>query len=492
MRAFRVGLLAAGMALWGLPAAAQTLFAWPDTTVDVSAYTTLEECEAAVRRSSLTTISSEALVTGIWRDTMPADSLEGRGLTPAPVAETAQRCMARFAAVDSVPLDNWKIVIPLYLQAGWDAKARALVDRRLATVRPDAEKELVEVTEALLEIYIGRSSRVPSRRLAVAQELVATLAPRISDRVKRLRIYSRVAMARPSDAAPDTAGMRRAVARMAALVDSLTEREQETLEDEYADLDLSSSANGGGIVDRYEAALDGLFGKRAQLDSLERSTASFIALRRGKWTRLTGMRPESYPVPIGERAPTLEGDIWLAPPGATRPRPAPGRVSLVVFLTPGKCMGVVRNENDMYGACARNLIPLRRLEERFPALEITVVAQTHGYFEYLKDSISPAREAELTKQWLESYGVHAPLLVSITDSWRLPAPDGRRINRLTANEINYSFGISGELWRGGNTVAYLVDENGIVVHAHQFHKTSVYVDFAPMIEVLLARRSVGE
>ena len=43
-------LIAASTMLWCAPAGAQTRFAWPDTTVDVSRYTNVEDCSAAVAR----------------------------------------------------------------------------------------------------------------------------------------------------------------------------------------------------------------------------------------------------------------------------------------------------------------------------------------------------------------------------------------------------------------------------------------------------------
>src|SRR5690606_17794341 len=92
------------------------------------------------------------------------------------------------------------------------------------------------------------------------------------------------------------------------------------------------------------------------------------------------------------------------------------------------------------GNCARVLVPLRRFSERFPDVEITIVAHTFGYFKYLKDGITPEREAELTRQWLDSFGISAPLAVTDTKYWRLPNYDGRRVNERAKNHIQYAFG----------------------------------------------------
>ena len=73
-RARALSLLAASMVLPSASAIAQTRFAWPDTTVKIEAYTTLEECQAAVGRSLDYTASRTDLATGVWADTLPLDA----------------------------------------------------------------------------------------------------------------------------------------------------------------------------------------------------------------------------------------------------------------------------------------------------------------------------------------------------------------------------------------------------------------------------------
>jgi hypothetical protein len=145
----------------------------------------------------------------------------------------------------------------------------------------------------------------------------------------------------------------------------------------------------------------------------------------------------------------------------------------------------------MYGACARSLIPLRRLMERFPALEVTVVAKAHGFFKYLKDSVTLEREAALTKRWLESYGVTAALAMSAPDSWKLDSPDGRTIRSQTANERNYSFGRTAPGANRpllANSAAYLVDEDGLIVHVRQMNRHAVGEDYEKFVQILLERQ----
>ena len=499
MRAYTKGLLVLGVALGPalpVPSGAQTLFSWPDTAVDVATYATVEECQAIVRRSRHTAESRNDLVTAVWTDTLPLDPREQRAPQPASVTEIARQCMTRFAAVDSVPLSYFSALLPLYLHAEWDDKARALVERRIAAIAlggrrskdaTQAGAELAAVIDTVVEVALGRGAGqgVQPHRGALAYEVVMEHLPKVADRLTRLRIYQKVAMVSSDGELKDLERLEGSLARMAAIHDSLTEREREKLAEEYGIL-----ADGGNLPERYAAALRMSLGKAAFLDSLRRSTAAYVAAKHDNWVRATGLRPETYGLgnPLGEHAPPIEAGLWLGREGGSGPRPTPGRVSLVVFLNAGECVGVVESADEMYGGCAGSLTPLRRLMERFPALEVTMVAETHGYFMYLKDSITPAREAELTKQWLESYGVMAPLAMSRSDTWRLPSPDGRRVARLSTNRRNYSFGKS---WQVSNRNSYLVDEDGIVVHVREMDRSSVAQDFAELIEILLERQVAG-
>ena len=490
MRSFHVGCLAVSVALGTSPANAQTLFAWPDTSVDVASYTTIEECQAAVSRTAVYTDSRAELASGVWLDTIPLDSTEARSeesLRPS-VRQTAQRCGARFANPDSVSLTHFAAFITLYLQAGWDVKARALAERRLAGIGPKDDVQRAAVLDSLLRLlHPGGGPPIGPTRYEMARELVREHLPKVSDRLKRLNTYSNMSRFISAAHNPDSAmaQVMEFAEEMGGIVDSLTEREMDVLLNKYGAL-ADGIDEPSDFVQRYYAMLNLSLGQRTFLDSLRRSTDAYVKLKRGNWALATGMRPETYGLgnPLGEHAPPIEADIWLGHDPATGPRPAPGRVSLIVFLNSHECNGVVTSAS-LYGNCARHLRPLSRLEARFPDLEITVVAQSYGYFLYLKEGITPRKEAELTKQWLEAHGVHAALAMTTTNSWRLPDPDGRQVSRPTANRTNYSFGRS---WKAGNSAAFLVDQSGIVVHSRQMNRWSVFDDYNELVEILLERR----
>ena len=495
MRALHVGLLAMSVVLSTSPAAAQTRFSWPDTTVNIAAYTTIEECQAAVSRTVEYIDARNDLVSGRWRDTLSGvDSLEesrklGMNALPAPVTEMARRCGARFANADSVPLTLYNRLVTLYLQAGWDAKARALVERRLAAIEPKDDTERAAVIDTLLKILSAGSGQswetIGLRRSAMAWEIVAEQLPKVSDRRKRLRGYSHMfAFASPEetqDSATYTARVRRLTDKMGTIMDSLTEHEREELISGYGVL-FDGVDNVGDFVARYYALINLSSGKQTFVDSLRRSTAAYVKVMRDNWTRATGMRPEAYRYgnPLGEHASPIEADIWLGHDPSSGPRPAPGRVSLVVFLNNLKC------DNKSFPVTADRMIPLRRLEKRFPELEITVVGQSCGYYLYLKEGMTPEKEAAVTKQSLEMLGVDAPLAMTTSDFWRLPDPDGRRINSTSDNRTNYSFGKKDIL----NGSSFLIDQDGIVVHTSLMNRVG-FEDFTEMIEILLQRQVTG-
>lgn len=486
----RVALAALGVALWAAPAAGQTLFAWPDTAVAVASYTVLEECRAAVLRSREFTQAAEVMASGIWSDTIPLDSTEdaARKPLPAPVVGTVRSCGARYANADSVSLEDFTSLVPLYLEARWDDKARRLIDRRIAAIPPKKDAELAAVMDTVIDMLLRDATRYGGRRGDMAEAVGLEHLPRVRDRVKRLRLYSRLTLGASAESDPDSARARvmRIVQRMTPIVDSLTEKELDELLNEYGQL-AEGIEDGGDFVQRYYAMLNISLGKQTFLDSLRRSTAAYVRMKKENWSRATGMRPETYLLgnPLGDKAPAIHADFWLGYDPAKGPRPAPGRVSLVVFFDTHECLGTATKPEEVGGACARSLYPLSRIEQRFPELEITVVAQTRGHYAYEKEGLTPEREARLTKQWLESLGVNAPLAMSSSEYWRLPDPDSRRIGKPSETAVAYTFGKS---HRGANSGALLIDVDGTVVHTRQMNRWAEFEDYNELIEILLQRQ----
>lgn len=450
---------AGGLGLPASTAVAQASFTWPDTTVDVAKYTTVEECLVAIERVAQG--YERQAREKIWRDTMPWDPTELRREPPAPVTETARRCSARFK-VAAVPLQDFSPMLELFLDAARDEDVATLVNRRLAALKPDALLERAWVIDTVVRSY----TRARPVRLAPALELARKLGrPTRADLAERaLQVYGTVAHA--SVGVQDTALTRSLAGEMLAMVDSMPVRERRKLEDKLG------PAFGWGIYMLMEMKAD----PKVFLDSLRVSTAAFVAQKRALWAKATGERREGMSSPIGQRAPTLEGDFWFPRAGADERRPRPGRVSLVVFD---------QAEIECRPNCAGQYATLRRLADRFPDLDVTIVTRTRGYFWYAHPA-SPAEEAALIQQNLAAYRVPGTLAVSRSEFWRLPDPDRRAIMRDLVNVTNYTFGKSLNVTK--EFTAFLVDQDGVIVHAAVLGRGVPEESFAELIGVLLDRQ----
>jgi hypothetical protein len=184
------------------------------------------------------------------------------------------------------------------------------------------------------------------------------------------------------------------------------------------------------------------------------------------WAKSMGARPEAMPTPLGEKAPPITADYWFprdsfAAAGARPTRPVPGRVNLVVFLDHVFCMEGVNTslDDDKHSdACWGTASGLRRLAQRFPALAITLVGGTHGYFLDVTPA-TPAEEADLTARWGVAHRFPGVLAVTATQYSHVDSPDDRRIDKPDSNTIRYQFGKS----QRTPGMAYLVDQDGLLV-----------------------------
>jgi hypothetical protein len=450
-----------------MPIAAQTRFDWPDTTVQVARYTAVEQCLAAAQRVRVGLERREALT--VWRDTLPRDPQEALKPAPALVTETSTRCAARFAE-PTADLRDFVSFLELYLAAGRDTDAAALVTRRLAAVPAKNKGERAAVTDSTIEILMA----VRPARLEAAEKILLERAHDGTDRLDRIATYAKLMNAARS--VGDTTRARRTAHWILAAGDSLTKTERES---EKFERQLSE---GAGVKSLLFNARRLLTGFPTMLDSLRHSTAALAALDRDMWHQATGERPEAMPLPAGERAPTITADHWFPSDAAGTPHPAPGRVTVVQFVDQQTCL--YGSPDGRVGEnCAGQLTALRRLGDRFPELQILVLAHTHGFFLYEPPS-SVADEAEMIRKWIESYRIRgAVIAVTSTPFWNLPKPDARRIEKPTPNYTHFGFGrgmrpMSGE---------YVVDQSGIMVTP----PTVAQDELVQVIDVLLHHQGGG-
>jgi hypothetical protein len=447
-RLARLAALCAALTLTS-SAAAQTRFAWPDTTVDVSKYTSVDQCLAAAERvqAGQSALRSEIA----WRDTMPSDVAEFlKPLAPL-VTKTAARCAARFDQ-RTAKLADFAPLMKLYLTADRDTDAKALLDRRLTAIPAKSAHEHIAVEDSAVSIYL----HAQPRRLDPAEQLLVARARSGGDRVERMALYNQLMEA--SRDAGDTTRARRAAQWVVAVADSLTPTERES--EKFAKMGLM----GGNVV--VFAAMQQIVGVKLLVDSLRHSTMAMVGLMRTMWAKFTKERAEAFPLPIGEHAPPISGDYWYPREAATEKHPAPRHVSIVEFIdgsaSQGACLGR-GSWGVITDACVYSYSLLRRLTDRFPGLDVTFVVGTRGNFLHAPPP-SPAEEAELYHNWIEPYHIKSAVMsVTTRPFWNLPAPDGRRVDKLTPNAIAYSFGKSWQVEGGGFGGKYLVDQDGIIV-----------------------------
>jgi len=454
------------LAMAAYPAAAQTRFQWPDTTVHVVHYAHIEECLAAdgrvwsgvERRNDLTE----------WRDTIPTNLREGLEPLPLEVSQTAKACAARFVPATVEPRD-FNYALQLFLAAGRDSDAAVLVERRLAAVPAKNAIERGALVDTAVQLYAGAK---PSR-LDAADQLLLHRAKTSGDRVQRLKTYETMLLAANNVA--DSVHAIRAAHLILGVADSLTVADRQSDDFER----LRDGYDGSLYI--YDA-LETLTGMKTRMDSLRKSTAAYASLERAQWSKATGERGNALQIPIGERATALTADIWYPATAGSQPRPSRGRTALVVFLEHTGCIGQGSTDDaHPVSQCASRLAELRRLSHRFPTLEIDIVSSTHGQFMYLPPT-APGEEAVLIKQMVDSANIPGAVLgVSTRPFWNLPAPDSRRIEKPTANETHYTFG---KTWRVGSGSMFLVDSDGVIANAWRFREE----ELGQFIELLLQRQ----
>jgi hypothetical protein len=460
----------AASALAARPAAAQLSFAWADSAPRIERYTTPEECLAAAWRTRYADLEYG----NVWRDTMPLTQAEARAPLPAPVLGLAGRCGARFSA-DTTPVVDYLPVTMLFLLANRDTEAETLVKRRLAAVPAKARLERAAVLDTVIGIYLAQSNSDPvdganyilaqPARIAMAEPLIKELvgitgAPWL----RRHDAYVRLLLAARD--AGDTARMQWAAKGVIATVAAIPTTDQRS--DEYP-----------GYVRNSFKAME-LLAADSLIDSLRRSTASYVALQRANWAKASGERPEALRLPIGQLAPAVQGDFWFRRPDSAAARPTKGKVALVAFLD--HVLGF--EECTLGGQCYAPAAVLHRVAQRYPDVQITLASRTHGYFSRAEPPTPKAEADTLAHWWLEEHAVPGALAVTATDFWRLPPPDGRRIDRDRANELNYSFG---RHWPVEAQSAYLIDRSGIIVGVVNLIRRQADAELTRLLDAIVAQ-----
>jgi len=174
--------IALAIASFAMPARAQTMFQWPDTSAQVSHYANMEDCLAADDRVKRSVVRREELT--VWRDTIPINPRQALEPEPADVGKTASQCAARFVE-PNVDIRDFAPALTLFLAAGRDSDAAALVSRRVAAPAKNARDRGI-VVDSAVEIYLNARPA----RLDAAENLLLHRIRTSTDRVERLKTYA--------------------------------------------------------------------------------------------------------------------------------------------------------------------------------------------------------------------------------------------------------------------------------------------------------------
>lgn len=339
---------------------------------------------------------------------------------PAPVVNAARRCAVAFdvARVDPTSLAAMR---DLALAAGDDSAAVRAVARQLAVARQEPDT----VRAAILLSAIQACVDTRPVRIELARRFVThldSLGPLAS--AQRWAGHSLLIQLYVGDLQDPAA-----ISRELETVVQITDRVPPAL------------LAGRGREEWDYRRLVSRLGLVQMTGIREGPAAELAELEARGWRDSSDM--------LGRTAPRFTSPFVLAA-GDSAPRPRRGKLSMVVF-TDNEC------------ACGAQFATLKRIMSRHPELEITLVAQTRGYFRTHAPP-SVAEEAELNRQLLKDfYGLPGAVVVDTTLYDRVSDPDHRRVNHLPRDyqswRLDDTFGVS---LAGRNSEYYLVAPSGIV------------------------------
>ena len=449
----RVRQAAVLMALCTTALRAQTHFQPADTTPDLSRYRTVDECLAATRRVTETA----RLSLTVWSDTSeylinePLDSL------PASVISTARQCSAPFRP-ETVALNAYRDWMKLFLLANRDTEADILMRRGIDSVRQQGHQDsLIGVLYTSMRAYIEAR---PTRWDKVLSIGLMFEGSDVKPSGRQL-LGAYIMQFDAAEGVNDTATRRRFAEKIVAAANALPAEQK-------------AEAWYGSTRYRVTAALDFL-SHLALMDSLRHSSTAYVALKRANWETVRGKNRDPLPAFVGKQAVPVVADFWFAPDrgplaaGETPSRPTRGKVALVIFLRGCRAETSIFNEpvqrQSYRGDCWEQYAIMHRFAQRFPNLEMTLVAQTSGYLGESSPVTSQAEADILQKWWLGFHRLPATLAVATTPFFRLDPPDRRRIDEPVENAVNYLFGEGQKMFP---RVGYLVDKDGMVLYSGYF------------------------
>jgi hypothetical protein len=429
-----------------VPVSSQTQFQWPNTPVEISRYTHLEECVAAVKRVR----DSIANADGVWRDTFSLGAIpaEAQIPIPLPAVQIGRSCGVSFKIQD-VPANEFRWTLDMLLILGRDEDVKELVTKRLTLLTPDMKAERLYLIDTIALSYLSaRPARIAEAETLIAEIAESDIILPLRNRTDLYKAFFDVAVE-----IGDTARARRVGDLILALPTTMTEEERRQ------DPLLFNL-----LVSEVHTHLN----RSSYCDSLRKSTASYVTMQKQEWERLmTGGFNIPMQLPIGKPAMPLQGE-YRYPNSNNLPLPQKGKTSLLLFL----------NLSWPEGAA------IARLAQRFPELDIILVAQTtRARNEHLYNDSGEEADS-IWSMARNFYKYPGKLIVAETRFWRLQNPDARVFQDEENENVKY---YAGEYWSGSfENRAILIDSEGIIVHSMPLNRVTEVV-LAEFIEALLSR-----
>ncbi len=402
VRYYIVALLFACVAL-SEPVSAQTLFRWPDARVDVTKYSYLENCYAAVKRVSDSLNVDEQVLSDTVEQT---NGKTARPLASA-VIEIADRCLSRYD-VSQIPLTEAFLAQELYLMAGRDRDAALIIQRRLAAVPVMDTVARAHVMDSIVRRYL----RATPIRLGLGQSFTDSIMALGATVPITLRSGINLAVFFAARSNYDWPVMQASGNSFLQIMSGRTDEDR-----------MHPAAP---LMNSYAAGVSRTLFQAELLDSLKSSTAAFVNLQNRMYTAVT--KESSYDRTIGEPVATLNGDFWFPDSAKKESYPRRGRTTLMYFDQ------AAHTSTSDYQV--RHAI-LRRIGKAFPEIDIVVVANTEGYFGNIEPP-TPEEEAVHIDTLLTKF-FNLPGVLTVTSRPFIPllAPDRRKITQPTENVTSY-------------------------------------------------------
>ena len=391
---------------------------WAPFDARYPSYTTSYECRAAVARTS-------RIASGLQDyDTFSVRAITARLRVSKETKATVEQCLRRIV-IDSLPRLELMPMMGLYLLAGRDKDAEAMVQRMLnGQWKPVPTDTVSALRAAYFDGPNGAKHKAIIHHVAATTYLNAVPA-RFSaafshvDAVERLGTEERSVLV----------SQYYAIFRMARdLGDSaVVRRSSQRIVDIGKNMGTSERQNVAGLLFAIRQHVTA----QTRFDSLRLNTEAYVALQKKQLHEF-----DAADRLLGTPMDSLQGEFRFP---AAPVSPTPGKITVVVV--PG----------------ARPLSPytvfpmLRRLKQKHTDLEILFVSRTGG--QWGTHLFEPAQHAEMQRRWVQDF-LKMPFSVLIEQSkpWRLPDPDRRLIYGTTPNTEKYR----DRLW--------LVDRAGTIVY----------------------------